>query len=178
MSVEKPIRLRSDCPFMQRRTSTLPQPSILLGALCLVHFKSFGYLPGGWQNVVSCPIAHAAKLQHFGHLIWRANSLEKTMLAKIEDRRRRGRQRMRQHYWLNGHEFQQTLGDNGGQGSLACCSPWGRRESDLTERLNDNKAQAVGSLSGGALRTRARPLRILFLFPAHVGGWVQSRMIR
>ena len=74
------------------------------------------------------------------------------------------------HHQLNGHEFQQTLGDNGGQGSLACCSPWGRRESDLTERLNDSKAQAVGSLGGGALRTRVRPLRILFLFPAHVGG--------
>ena len=31
------------------------------------------------------------------------------------------------HHWLNGHEFEQTLGDGGGQGSLVCCSPWGRR---------------------------------------------------
>ena len=34
---------------------------------------------------------------------------------------------------LNGHEFEQTLGDSGGQGSLACCSSWGHRESDMTE---------------------------------------------
>ena len=37
---------------------------------------------------------------------------------------------------LNGHEFEQALGDVGGQGSLACCSPWGRKESDMTEWLN------------------------------------------
>ena len=37
---------------------------------------------------------------------------------------------------LNGHEFEQTLGDGEGQGSLVCCSPWGHKESDMTERLN------------------------------------------
>ena len=36
----------------------------------------------------------------------------------------------------NGHEFEQTLGDGEGQGSLACCNPWGRKELDMTERLN------------------------------------------
>ena len=36
------------------------------------------------------------------------------------------------HHQLNGHEFEQTLGDGEGQGSLVCCSPWGRRESDTT----------------------------------------------
>ena len=41
------------------------------------------------------------------------------------------------HHWLNGHEFEQTLGDGEGQGSLACCSPWGRKASDTTERLNN-----------------------------------------
>ena len=41
------------------------------------------------------------------------------------------------HHQLNGHEFEQTLGDGDGQGSLACCSPWGRKESDTTERLNN-----------------------------------------
>ena len=40
------------------------------------------------------------------------------------------------HHQLNGHEFEQTLGDSEGQGSLACCSPWGRKESDMTEWLN------------------------------------------
>ena len=40
------------------------------------------------------------------------------------------------HHWLNGHEFEQTLGDSDGQGSLACCSPCGVKESDTTEQLN------------------------------------------
>ena len=35
------------------------------------------------------------------------------------------------HHGLNGHEFEQTLGDDGGQGSLMCCSPWGSKELDL-----------------------------------------------
>ena len=38
---------------------------------------------------------------------------------------------------LNGHEFEEALGDVDGQGSLACCSPWGRKELDTTERLNN-----------------------------------------
>ena len=42
------------------------------------------------------------------------------------------------HHRLNGHEFEQTPGDGEGQGSLACCSPWGCKESDTTERLNNN----------------------------------------
>ena len=64
--------------------------------------------------------------QYFGHLMQRADSLEKTlMLGKTESRRRRGQQRMR---WLDGitdsmDEFARTPGDSEGQGSLACCSP-------------------------------------------------------
>jgi len=76
------------------------------------------------------------KLHYFGHLMQRANSLEKTlMLGKIESKRRSGWQRMR---WLggitvfNGHEFEQAPGDSGGQGSLSCCSPRGPKESDVT----------------------------------------------
>ena len=65
------------------------------------------------------------KLQYFGHMMQRANSLEKTlMLGKIGGRRR-GCQRMR---WLDGitdygHEFEQHMGNSEGQGSLACHSP-------------------------------------------------------
>ena len=44
------------------------------------------------------------------------------------------------YHQLNGHEFEQTPGDREGQGSLACCSPWGRKESDMPERLNSNKS--------------------------------------
>ena len=40
------------------------------------------------------------------------------------------------HHWLDGHEFEQAPGIGDGQGSLACCSPWGRKELDTTERLN------------------------------------------
>ena len=42
------------------------------------------------------------------------------------------------HHQLNGHEFEQALGVGKGQGSLACCSPWGSKESDMTEQLNSN----------------------------------------
>ena len=42
------------------------------------------------------------------------------------------------HHQLNGHEFDQALGDGEGQGSLACCSPWGCKESDMAERPNNN----------------------------------------
>jgi len=81
------------------------------------------------------------KLQYFGHLMGRADSLEKTlMLGKIEGRRRRGWQRMR---WLDGivdwmdrHEFEQAPGIGDGQGGPVCCSPWGHKESNMTERLN------------------------------------------
>ena len=41
------------------------------------------------------------------------------------------------HHQLNGHEFEQTLGDGEGQGILACCSPWGHKELHTTERLNN-----------------------------------------
>ena len=80
------------------------------------------------------------KLQYFGHLMWRVDSLEKTLiLGGIGGRRRRRQQRMR---WLDGitdsvgHEFEWTLGVCDGQGGLACCSPWGHKESDTTEWLN------------------------------------------
>ena len=75
------------------------------------------------------------KLQYSGHLMRRASSLEKTlMLGKIEGRRRRGRQRIR---WLDDitdsvDEFEQTLGENEGQGILECCDPWGSKDSDVT----------------------------------------------
>ena len=42
------------------------------------------------------------------------------------------------HHRLNGHEFEQTLGDGEGQRSLACCSPWGHKELDTTRDLTNN----------------------------------------
>ena len=80
------------------------------------------------------------KLQYFGHLMCRADSLEKTlMLGKIEGKRRRGAtedEMVGWHHRLNAHEFEQTPGNSEGQGSLVCCSPWGRKELDMTEQLN------------------------------------------
>ena len=67
----------------------------------------------------------------------RTNSLEKTLiLEKIEGRRRKRAtedEMVGWHHRLNGHEFEQTLGDSEGEGSLACCSPWDHEESDVTE---------------------------------------------
>ena len=69
------------------------------------------------------------KLHYFGHLMQRAHSLGKTlMLGKIKGRRRRRQQRIRGHHRLNGHEFQQILGDSARQESLVYCSPWGLRD--------------------------------------------------
>ena len=47
---------------------------------------------------------------------------------------------LRQHHQLNSHESEQTLGDSEGQGGLECYSPWGRKESDTTQQLNDNNS--------------------------------------
>ena len=80
------------------------------------------------------------KLQNFGYLMQRADSFEKTlMLGKIEDRRRRGRQRMR---WLDGITDMRDMGLGGlrelvmdKEAWRSACSPWDRKEWDTTERL-------------------------------------------
>ena len=75
------------------------------------------------------------KLQYFGHLMRRADSLEKTDAGKDwgqEEREITEDEMVGWHHWLNGHEFEQTPGDGEGQGSLACCSPWGHKELDMT----------------------------------------------
>ena len=76
------------------------------------------------------------KLQYFGHLMWIADSLEKTlMLGKTEGRRRRGWQRMR-CLMASPTQWIWTPRDGEGQGSLPCCSPWDRKELYTTWRLN------------------------------------------
>ena len=76
------------------------------------------------------------KLQCFGNLMWRTDSFKKTlMLGKIEVRRRRGWQRMR---WLDGitDSMDMSLSKVWELGSLLCCSAWGCKKLDMTERLN------------------------------------------
>ena len=64
------------------------------------------------------------KFQYFGHLMGRADSLEKTLMLGKTEGRRRGQERTRRLDTNSMyHEFAQTLGDSEGQGSLACCSP-------------------------------------------------------
>ena len=66
------------------------------------------------------------------------------------------------HHWLNGHEFDQTPGNGEGQGSLVCCSPWGHKELDTTERLNEsNKCQEhlVWSLTLGECSRKDRTVK-------------------
>ena len=86
------------------------------------------------------------KLQYFGHLIQRANSLEKTLiLGKIEGKRSREQQRMR---WLDGitdsrdislSKCQETVKDR------ECCSSWGCKESDMTFQLNNNNNEQLNT---------------------------------
>ena len=69
----------------------------------------------------------------------RANSFEKTlMLGKIEGGRRGTTEdeMVEWHHRLNGDEFEWTPGVDDGQGGLVCCDSWGRKDSDMTERLN------------------------------------------
>ena len=76
------------------------------------------------------------KILNFGHLMQRADLFEKTlMLGKVEGRRRMGQQRMRRLDGITNlmdMSLSKLWGGNG-LGSLACCSPWGHKESDTTE---------------------------------------------
>ena len=80
------------------------------------------------------------RLQYFGQLMQRTDSFEKTlMLGKIwrqEEKKVKEDEMVGWHHWLNGLEFEQAPGVGEGQGCLACCSPRGCKESDMTEQLN------------------------------------------
>ena len=77
------------------------------------------------------------KFQYFGHLMWTADSLEKSlMLEKVEGRRKRGNQRMRQLDVIN-NVMDMMVRD---REAWVCCSPWDSKELDTTGQLNNNKA--------------------------------------
>ena len=75
-------------------------------------------------------------LHYFAYLMQRTDSLEKTDAgqdSRQEEKVTTEDEIVRWHNQLNGYQFEQVLGVSDGQGCLACCSPWGRKESDTTE---------------------------------------------
>ena len=79
------------------------------------------------------------KLQYFGHLMWRVDSLEKTDAGRDWRQEKKGTTEDEMagwHHWLDGRESEWTPGVGAGQGGLACCNSWGRKESDVTEWLS------------------------------------------
>ena len=110
------------------------------------------------------------KLQYFGHLMQRVDSLEKTlMMGRIGGKRRRGRQDEMAgwHHWLDECEFEWTPGVGDGQGGLVCCNSWGRKGrtqlSDWTELNLLRKPAVLG-------RQRTNVPKNQLLFADH--GWV------
>ena len=83
------------------------------------------------------------KLQYFGHLMWRTDSFLKDPDAGTDWRQEEKGMTEDEiagwHHRLDGHEFDQAPGVGDGQGSLDCCSPWGRKELEMSERLNWNE---------------------------------------
>jgi len=83
------------------------------------------------------------KLQSFGHVMQRADSIEKTLILAGKDSRQEEKGMKEDkivgwHHWLNGHESEQAPRDGEGRESLACYGPWDRQEWDMTEWLNND----------------------------------------
>ena len=79
------------------------------------------------------------KLQYFGHLLRRVDSLEKTDAGRDWGQEEKGMtadEMAGWYHWLDACEFEWTLGNGDGQGGLASCNSWGHKESDMTEQLN------------------------------------------
>ena len=94
------------------------------------------------------------KLQYFGHLLWRTDSLEKT--GKAEGRGRGGGRRWDGWMAHDGHEFERTPGERGGQRGLVCCSPWGRKEPNTTQRLKTSISSQIYIISTVGWNTKWR----------------------
>ena len=85
------------------------------------------------------------KLQYFGHLMQRVNSLEKTDAGRDWGQEKKGTtedEMAGRHHWLDGHDSEWTPGVGDGQGGLVCCDSRGRKESDMTEWLNWTELEA------------------------------------
>ena len=110
--------------------------------LCLLDGKEVKPVnPEGNQPWKSIGLMLKLKLHYFGYLMQRVNSLEKSLIwerLRQEEKGMTEDEMVGWHQRLNGHEFEQVPGDGEGQGSLVCCSPWGHKELDMTEGLNNN----------------------------------------
>ena len=96
------------------------------------------------------------KLQYFGHLM---QTTDNWLIGKVPDAGKDWRQKEKRasederaseagwHHWCNGHELGQTLEDGEGQRGMACCSPWGHKESDMARQLNNNNNNKIGNNS-------------------------------
>ena len=74
------------------------------------------------------------------------------------------------HHWFNGREFEQTPRDGEGQGNLVCCSSWGRKELDMTERLNNNKFPIAALLLLNSF-LQMRQLKLQYRTLIHRNNW-------
>ena len=86
------------------------------------------------------------KLQYFGYLMRRVDSLEKTDAGRDWGQEEKGTTEDEMagwHYLLDGRESEWTPGVGDGQGGLACCDSWGRKQSDTTEQLNWTELKCV-----------------------------------
>ena len=82
------------------------------------------------------------KLRSFGHLIWRADHWKDPDAVKDWRQEEKGVTEDEMDGWhhrLDGHEAEQTLGESGGQRSLACCGPWGHKEQDVIHLMNNKR---------------------------------------
>ena len=121
---------------------TYPLPRDLFRWAKKYHKKGRSYISCGTRESSDRPRKNIVGSTRKMAISRPAFSLEKSlMLGKIEGRRRRGHQRMR---WLDGitDEPGQTLGNGEEQTGLVCCTPWSRKESDMTGRLNNNNNEA------------------------------------
>ena len=144
------LKCQSSLPCMRKTVEIVLKLSKLLCSLHVHDFNPYhfqdllNYLSSSKEINLEYSLERLMlklKLQYFGHLMKKANSLEKMlMLGKIEGTGRREWQNemVGWHHRLSGHEYKQVSRDSEGQGSLACCSPWGHKESDTTEQLNNN----------------------------------------
>ena len=90
------------------------------------------------------------KFQNLGLLMWKSQFIVKDPDTgndwRQEEKWKTDDEMVGWHRWLTGHEFEHTLGDGEPQGSLVCCSPWGCKELDMTEQLNNNNNNVLFSV--------------------------------